>query len=250
MRYVGVFLLFVLLHIFVPLATHADLYVPQPECPDNYTYIDKSEAIAGQYKNIVDAKKSDMFAFPFMKDGVVCVEISEYCKKTNCSFPYILENIITSKGFLAKNIALNLVVNFIIILCLYFISKANIVSIFRFRSLLAIVFITALGYISDLIGIFFALVLHTRLCFLGGNFCGNTYYKSSLSERISSPIGVLLTIVLTGVIFALVSTIFYFLYSGRLSQDKSVRKKLSMIFGILSNPIWIILINAILVILL
>ena len=115
-------------------------------------------------------------------------------------------------------LAINFVINSIFIFFLT--TKNRFKSIFNRWSLLRILILSVLGIVSDTIGVFISELIKETSRQLYNYLYAFTLFIS---------------------VFVLVSMTFYWLYSKKISNDKKTRIIKSIIFGILSNPVWLYL---------
>ena len=236
-----VIILLIILSFFSVDSVFADVFIPSPpdDCKDNEIYFKEGNINPNDYIKI----RSVVFSnYAFTENGLIerksqegfCVDREEYCSKNNCDLKntaeIFLQQQIFSPLFHIKSILLNLVLNSIIILVIYFISKTNLKGFYTVSSLIKIFIITILGYFYDYLAIFLDSVVSKLI--------NTPYSKYRLAELITEaiPLGTLVIVV-----FILVSSTFYFLYSKTITTDKKKRLVYSCIFGILSNPLWYIL---------
>ncbi len=235
-RFSLVIVLLIILSFSSVNSVFADIVIPSPtdNCKDNEIYFEEGSINPHDYIKI----RSVVFYGNFLRmqkgEEGFCVDREEYCSKNNCDLKntaeIFLQKQIFSPLFHIKNILLNLVLNSIIILIIYFVSKTNLTAFYKISSLIKIFVITILGYFYDYLAIFLDYVVSKSVIPM--------YYKYRLAELITEaiPLGTLVIVV-----FILVSSTFYFLYSKTITTDKKKRLVYSCIFGILSNPLWYIL---------
>ena len=207
----------------------ADIFVPQP-CNPEEMYFAAKEINPNNYKKIREVKSQ------FLVSEGYCVNTKEYCQKNRCDLTTKIKTVKALNSH-PKSVAINFLTNSLILFLLFLINRINYKYVFKISSLLKISTITLLGYIADITVIFFiAPDLTRKFCWLSENpLCGNLWYKSSFEERIISPMGSIATIAGAGIILLLVSCFFYFFFS----QEFTKRRLLySLLFGLLSNPIW------------
>jgi uncharacterized membrane protein len=242
------FLFFILLFLLVA-HVRADLYVGSQSttCKSSEIFKKGGEINPDNYNKITETwLVSESFLAKTERNQGYCIDAEEYCSKNKCSLSNKVQ-ILASVYFHFKNLTINLLINSLIILLFFLTAKIGLRIFFKLKSLGRLALITILGYLSDILAISFigiplAAMLSNKFCFLGRSaLCGGTYYKSPIIDRMVTPLSFIAIGLSVLIVFALVSFIFYKLYSKILTSDSKKRIIYSIIFGIISNPIWYIL---------
>lgn len=153
--------------IFVFLASAkpvlADIYVPKGQCPDNYRYFDESQINPSEYRNIAKPNPDELMPFIALKG--YCVQLKEYCLKNHCPLPLVLETVDSAKSIHAYGLLINVVINTLLVLLIYALSKTPLKLLLGIKSILGIVALTILGYVADLFALFVATISVTNKCY-------------------------------------------------------------------------------------
>lgn len=223
-------ILFIILFLTIfpfPKYAHADVVPPSPanNCREDEEYFREDKINPEEYENIRPVE----FEHPFSRaERGYCVNRKEYCAKIKnfCGLKMMLEMI--NDPFLhIQNLLINFILNNIFLILLLIIDSQDIKKILQKSVISKMSLVTLIGYFWDFIfivyvGPFFTMGLHHL-----------TWPRSSpmhLDLRLSS---IAISFVL---IFIFTTLTFYFVIGKKIFQKKKLSK--SILFGILSNPIW------------
>jgi len=237
---------FILLSIVVLLLAQigiasADIYIPSPtdDCKYSEEYFKEGTISQNDYEKIRSVTFDDKFSFIHeyqIGQKGFCVDREEYCSKNNCNLLMSLERL-GSTRFHINNVIVNLILNLVLISLICLIAGVGLKAFRKIGSFVRIVIITVLGYLADFVAMFLAVVVVKILGEIG---LAHTvmWYKLDFAEIITQPLLLALTVIIA---FILVSLIFYILYSKVIAISRKKRIALSLVFGILSNPVWYVL---------
>ena len=240
-----IYLVFLILVTFAVSATivSADVYFPKPDdnCNLQEEYVQNSEINKKKFNKIREVFFNEPSSLNKPEKGY-CIDREELCYKKGCSGFIVNLRRLNSAVFHAKNIMINILINTVIVFCLYLLSKKNLRTFLSIGSFLKIGGISLLGYLADMASFFITQFIVKNFCF---NLFDSLYCKGALNqqaqEKLLFPIDpISLATIGTSLflIFFLVSLIFYQVYSNFLSTKKKKRIQFSIFFGVLSNPIW------------
>ncbi|MBM3209203.1 hypothetical protein FJZ40_02840 [Candidatus Shapirobacteria bacterium] len=224
------FLLSLVIGVFVfAKQVSADMFIPS-RCSAGEVSLGQREVDASKYSKI----RLSQTGFGY------CIDREEYCSKNKCGLEIKIGRI-NSLGFHGKAIVINLFINASVILLFCLLERIRLKTLIGIRSLIKILAITILGYFADFIAFDTTSTFVSLRCRMGGGLCGNVWYKSSLGEKIASPLFSAAFPITIFFVFVLVTIFFYKIYSNTVSIDKEKRVLYSVVFGIVSNPIWYLL---------
>ena len=239
-RFHRLFILFTTFVFFLPLTrpVFANPIVPQPSnnCYESEEYFDAGSINPDGYTHIRKVYFQSLMAFPKLEAGITpgyCVNREEYCTTNRCTLDINIKRMY-SPVLHTKYFLFDLLLNSSIIIVFYLIgtlSMQKFAMFFQPASLLRVILITVIGYTLDLLAVYgLAMGIWHRF-----------HFGATQLEFIRIPV----VLVLIGLfVFIFVSLGFYFLYASLIFSEKKKKIFLSMLFGILSNPVWYLLLAA------
>jgi len=237
MKNLKLILLFIFLAGFFIFAkpVQADLIMPQPadNCQKDEEYFREDKINSEKYKNIRAVEFEDRFHNK--KERGYCVNREEYCLKTKnfCNLKIMLRA--TNSPLLhIKNLIINFLFNNLFLVLMLTISSQNIKRILQKITILKMGIITLIGYFWD-----FIFVFHIGP-FLMGKYLNLFHFPWYIHTMITGKTRLDLELASTSISFTLIfiftTLSFYFIIGKKIFRKKKFLK--SILFGILSNPVW------------
>lgn len=219
---------------------------PSDECYDNEIFVEKGKpAYNYNYIHKRDIHWSTEGKFIIGRGNVeyidgYCIRLDDYCLKNHCDLETNLK-LLSFPKFHIFNIIVNLILNGIIIL-IFLIIKRSLKIFIKFKSIIQIIGLTILGYMYDMVAIYLiALPILRKLNVPGNKLFGyymGSFYKYTNEQLLAEPFSLL---IIGATVFVLVAITFYFIYSKNISQSVIKRIFFSLLFGLISNPVWYLL---------
>jgi len=210
-------------------SAHADIVIPQPadNCQADEEYFREDKINPEEYKNIRPIKFENRYWITKEENGY-CVNRKEYCAKIKnfCGLRMMLK-MINDPLLHVQNLLINFVLNNLFLVAILILHSQNIKKILQKAIIFKMGLITLIGYFWD----FIFIVYIGPILMVGLRILGWPHGFGHNDLQLSS----------TGISFILVfiftTLTFYFIIGKKMFQKKNFLT--SVLFGFLSNPVWL-----------
>ncbi|GEM_PF-1411431 len=217
-------------------SAHADIVIPQPadNCQADEEYFREDKINPEEYKNIRPAK----FEYPWTdevarsfgsvkEESGYCVNRKEYCAKIKnfCGLRMMLK-MINDPLLHVQNLLINFVLNNLFLVAILILHSQNIKKILQKAIIFKMGLITLIGYFWD----FIFIVYIGPILMVGLRILGWPHSFHNNLQLSSTGISFILVFIFT-------TLTFYFIIGKKMFQKKNFLT--SVLFGFLSNPVWL-----------